>query len=219
MKKLLITAWVIFMFGLFLMFLHFPGGNFFLLLGTCILIIHSLIFLIKNFKKDLPSALLHISYSMITAYVLLRLLYRSFGPMILGYPSFFLFVLIVSILCFAIHINKKIAIKFPQILLYIYFVFFIVLSYTHSHRIYYFINLNTVMYEEERKSNFYAWDKYSWFLYISNLQDEALEANQNAQRAVEKYSKINPIDDSSRDMKLIMQHEKQIREKNWTTFR
>jgi hypothetical protein len=97
-------------------------------------------------------------------------------------------------------------------------VFFFIISFTHSDRIYYFFNLNTVLNGETRNTNYYSWDKYSWFLYIADKKNEALEANQNAQKAVEEYLKIIPDEEAVQYLTVIKQHGQQIQDKNWTSW-
>jgi len=70
-----------------------------------------------------------------------------------------------------------------------------------------------VLNSETRNTNYRAWDEYSWFLYISGKQDEAIEANQKAQKAAEERQNGRAV----QYLKEIKQHEQQIRNKNWTT--
>lgn len=218
MKKLLIIAWTIFIIGLAFRLLHYPGTAVISLLGTLLLVIHSIIYLVKNAKTNLPISFLHLSYSLATIYILFRFQYWPVGPIVLGYSLFFVIVLLVTISCFVLHITNKTPIKFSQIFLAIYFAFFFWLSFTHSDRIYYFFNLNTVINSESRNTNYYSWDKYSWFLYIAGKQDESIEANQNAQKAAEEYLKIIPGEEAIKYLTTIKQHGQQIRDKNWTSW-
>ncbi len=218
MKKLQIIAWTIFIIGLVFRLLHYPGTSIISILGTLLLIIHSIIYLVKNAKTNLPNSFLHLSYSLMTTYVLFRLQYWSFGPMILGYSLLFIIVLLLTITCFILHITNQTKFKLPQIFLIMYFIFFFILSFTHSDRIYYFIKLNTVLNAESRTTNYYSWDKYSWFLYIADKQNEAIEANQNAQKAAEEYLKIIQDEKAVQYLTLIKQHGQQIQDRNWTTY-
>jgi hypothetical protein len=218
MKKLQIIAWTIFIIGLVFRLLHYPGTAVLALLGTLLLLIHSIIYIAKNAKTNLPNSFLHLSYTLATIYILFRLQYWPVGPMILGYSLFFIFVLLVTISCFVLLITNKTPFKFPQVFLVVYFVFFFVLSFTHSDRIYYFFNLNTVLNGESRNTNYQSWDKYSWFLYIADKQDEAIEANQNAQKAVEEYLKLIPDEEAKQYLTVIKQHGQQIQDNNWTSW-
>ena len=215
MKKMQIIAWTSFLIGLVFKLFHLSGGGIILLLGTLLLLIHSIVYLFKNAKTNLPISFLHLSYSFLTTYALFRVQYWSCGPRIFGFPLLFIIALVVVLICFILHFKNN---KLPQIFLFVYFVFFIVLSYTHSDRIFYFCNLNTVLYSETRNTNYWAWDKYSWFLYIADKQDEAIEANKKAQKAVEEQLKIIQDTEAVQYLPIIKHHEKLIKEKNWTTY-
>jgi len=216
MKKMQIIALITFLLGVVFKLLHYPGGALILLLGTLLFFVHSIIYLFKNAKTNLPMSFLHLSYSFLTMYLLFRFQYWSCGPRIFGSPLLFLIVLFVTLTCFVLLFKNKSQFKFSQIFLIVYFAFFWVLSYIHSDRIYYFFNLNTVLNSEARETNYNSWDRYSWFLYIANKQDEALEANHKAQKAVEEYLKITSDSNAVYDLGLIKQHEQQIRDKSWT---
>lgn len=218
MKKLLLIAWVMFIIGLFFRLLHYPGASVILVLGTLLHIIHSVIYLAQNAKSNLVMSFLHLSYASITTYILFRLQYWPGGPMIMGFSLFFIIVLLITLYYFKLQLTSKVEFKLPQIFLVLYFVIFIALSFTHSYSIYYFMNLNPVLNGDSRNTDYYSWDKYSWFLYIANKQEEAIEANQNAQKAANEYLKIIPDPKTSQYLISIEQHGQQIRDKNWTAW-
>lgn len=147
-----------------------------------------------------------------------RLQYWPCGTVILGCPLLFIMVLLLTISYFVLLFTVKTKLKFPQIFLIVYFVFSLVLSYTHSDRIYYFFNLNSVLNEESRNTNYHSWDKYSWFLYLAHKQDEAIEANQNAQKAAEEHLKIIPDRETLQYLTIIIQHRPQIQDENWPSW-
>lgn len=145
MKKLLISAWTIFAIGLVFRLLHFPLSALILILGTLLVFIHSISYISKNAKTNLASSLLHLSYALLTIYFLFRLQFWPVGPMILGCSSLFIIGLLVTIACFVLHTTRKIPFRFAQLFLAAYFVFFYVLSFTPAHKIYYFVNLSSVI--------------------------------------------------------------------------
>ena len=216
MKKMLIIAWTTFLLGIVFKLLHYPGAGLILSLGTLLFFVHSIIYLCKNAKTDLPMSFLHLSYSFLTMYVLFRLQYWFGGPRFLGFPLIFLVSFFVTLTSLVLLLKSKTKFKFPQIFLLAYFAFFLVLSYIHSDRIYYFFNLNTVLHSDARETNYNSWDRYSWFLYIVNKQDEALEANHKAQKIAEEHLKTTQNRMVVFDLELIKQHEQQIKDKNWT---
>ncbi|MEZ4805785.1 MAG: hypothetical protein R2852_09955, partial [Bacteroidia bacterium] len=107
--------------------------------------------------------------------------------MIVFFPLLLVIALIVVFNFLRLKFKEKTAFKRPELLLALYISFILLLSFTHSHKIYYFFNLNTILNEESRETNYMAWDKYSWFLYISNKQEEAIDANKKAKSAANKY--------------------------------
>lgn len=216
MKKLQITAWVLFIIGLIFRLLHYPGTGIISFLGTLLLLVHAIIYLVKNATTNLPTSFLHLSYSLITTYILFRFQYWSCGPMIMGYSSLFLIALIVAITYFVLHLKNKIQFKLPQIFLFLYFTFFYILSFTHSHSIYYFFHLNPVLYGEHRKTNYHIWDRYSWFLYIANKKEEALKANDEAEKALFEEAKEFP--EVMRDLDMIKEHRALMENNNLTTY-
>jgi hypothetical protein len=115
-------------------------------------------------------------------------------------------------------INKS-TIRFPQMILFTYIFSLSILAYMHSYRIYYFFSLNTLLNKEHNTINYKGWDKYSWFLYLADKKEEALEANQNAQNAIIESQKINAEDpDAAQFSPYIIQHEYDIKQENWTNY-
>jgi hypothetical protein len=218
MKKLLISAWTIFAIGLVFRLLHFPGSELISILGALLLFIHSSIYTARNAKTNLPSSLLHLSYAVLTIYFLFRLQFWPAGPIILGYPSLFIIGLLVTIACFVLHTTRKMPLKFAQIFLVAYFVLFFVLSFTPSYRIYYFVNLSNVVNGDTRNILYKSWDKYSWFLYLADEQDQAIEANLKAQKAAKQYLSMYQNEEALQYLNLIKQHGQQIADDNWTAF-
>jgi hypothetical protein len=180
MKKLLIIAWMTFVLGLLGKLFHIPGANIISILGTFLLLLHSIIFLIKNFKTGLTEALFYLSYSSVTLYVLIRIMHWPAGIKILGFYTLFLLPFFICIAYFTRIREFSQWRKIPNILLLLYFFFFFQLSFTHGYKIYYFFNLNTVLNGPQKVIRPEIWDDYSWFLYKANNKMEALQANQNA---------------------------------------
>lgn len=212
MKKFYLTSWIVFLLGLLFKFLHYPGGGILLTLGSLLLVIHCIIHFTKFAKTDLPLTLLYASIAFITVYLFGRLQYWAFAK------PFFLVAFLLSLATIILLFVKKVKFGFPQLFLIVYFVFFFIISYTASYRIYYFINLNTVLNSESRNTDYASWDKYSWFLYLQEKQEEAIEANTNAKNAVVAYLKISSDKEAEQFSKLIEQHEQQIQERSWVSY-
>jgi len=179
MKNFYIITWSLFFVGIVLKFLHITGANVLMLVSCVMLLIHSIIYLCKHVKTDYPKVLLYFSYTLLTIYVFGRICCFGFSK-----PVFWI-ALSCVIATLIVHLIKKKPFKVPQFMLVVYFVFFYVLSYTPSYKIHYVIKLNTVLNKERRDTDYYSWDKYSWFLHLRGLKEEALDANKKAQKAAE----------------------------------
>lgn len=80
------------------------------------------------------------------------------------------------------------------------------------------MTLNSVLNGESRNTDYRGWDKYSWFLYLDDKNDEALEANTNARDALNTYLKIIDDNEAAQFSNLIDRHNQQIRERNWSDY-
>ena len=183
MRVFYIISWSLFFIGVVFQFLHIPGGGIFPLLSCILLLIHNIIFLCKHVKTDFVKVLLYFSYTVLTIYVFGRLLYWGWANAI--FPIALLFVIFTLIM----YLIKEKPFKIPQIVLVVYFTFFLVFSYTPSYKIYYIVHLNTVLHKERRIFDYVSWDKYSWFLHLRGLKNEALEANKEAYQALKYCAK------------------------------
>ena len=94
----------------------------------------------------------------------------------------------------------------------------LIFSFIPSYSICYFFDLNEVINNENNKTNYFSWDKYSWFLYIRGEKKRALDANQKAIKAWENIDELNGATSSEfKDIPLVlMKYEKAIMEENWT---
>jgi hypothetical protein len=180
MKALKIIGAILFIIGITFKFLHWPFGSIIFILGTLLLFILGLIFLIQNIKKDSSRAWINFSFSLILIYVLFRFQYWPCGPRIVGYPLLFILVFTFSLLSVFKIFQSKSIIKFRSIFFLLTFISFNILSFVHSYSIYYLVNLNSITNASTRDLNYKSWDKFSWFLYIADRKGEALDANTKA---------------------------------------
>ncbi|MBO9701773.1 MAG: hypothetical protein J7604_16320 [Sporocytophaga sp.] len=218
MKIFQIISWTIFVIGVLFKLFHISGSSALLALSCLLLFIHSIIYLIQKLKTDLPISFLNLSLSLWAIYFLFRIQYWSVGIDIAGYKIMVLIPILSSIICLVLHTTKEVQVRFPQIVLFVCFAFSLVLSYTPSYKIYYIVNLNTILNEETRKTNYFAWDKYSWFLYISNQLEDAKVANDKAQQALDEYLMSNNDTEAVQYSEKIKQHKANISSKNWVEF-
>jgi hypothetical protein len=218
MKKLHVISWTIYILGLIFKLLHSPESGLLLVLGCFLLFIHSIIFLLKNAKTNLPDSLINLTFSFWLFYLLIRFQFWAFGPVIFNLPLIFIIPLLISLTCFILYWVKHIKVGLPQVIFTALFLFSVFISYTPSDSIYYFFNLNTVLNSERRNSDYHSWDKYSWFLYLDGKKERAIGANQNAQKAVAE-NLINPQNnDAVHYSTLIKQHGQQILKNNWVSY-
>jgi hypothetical protein len=129
MKKLHFIAWIITVIGYTLKVLHIPDASISIVLGTWILLIHGIIYLVKNAKTNLPTSALHLSVSLLLFYMMFKVMH---------FPGASLFIIFVIIALLAtvfgcvLLIRKKGEIKLPQILLVDYLALLIVLLLTFN---------------------------------------------------------------------------------------
>ena len=219
MKKLHIIAWIICLLGFVFKFPHYPGASLLMIFGVILLLIHCVLFFIKNKHEKLPEAFLHLALVVMTLYLICRLNFWNCGPMIMGFNLLFLISAGISIAALILNAGNTKALKLPQIILICYFLGFVWISFIHSDRIFYFFNLNEITHKENRIENYKSWDKYSWFLYIVNKQDEALEANRKAQRIIEEKLKAEQPEYLLNDLESIRKHNDLIKGRNWIDYR
>jgi len=212
MKKIYIISWSILLAGLILRILHLNGAGILMSLSGLLLLIHSLLYLIKHVKSNLPLSVLYLTFASITIYLIARLQYWSFGR------SIFIITCLFTLTYFIIYLVYKLRIQAVQIVLIGYLVLFEIISYIPSYTIYYYVNMNTLINKDSRRTDYYSWDKYSWFLYIRDRQKEAIEANINAQEAARLYLKKTHDEEAKLYLEIIKQHEQQIKDKTWTDF-
>jgi hypothetical protein len=212
MKKIYIISWIVLLTGLIFKFMHLPGAGILVSLCGLSLLIHSLIYLIRHAKSNLPLCFMYLTFTLITIYLIGRLQYWAFAK------PLFPIVCLITLAYFIIHLVYNSRFQLIQLLLIAYFAFFWIISYTPSYKIYYCVYLNTLLNKDSRNVDYRSWDKYSWFLYIRDKQDEAIEANKNAQNAIELYFKNTNDDEAKQYLTIIKQHEQEIRDKNWIDY-
>lgn len=219
MKKLEYISIATFLIGIIIKMLHWKAADITLLIGCSAFLIVSLTHFIKKISSNASNAFVHLSYSLWTIYLLFRLLYWPGGPiLILGMRLIFILPLVVSINSLILHILYKTKVGLPQIGLIIFTGFSIWLSYLQSYHVFYFFYLNPVVHHYTRESDAISWDRYSWFLYISNKDNEAVIANAFAIYALknsgDKYTEIEQLVIK----KLLDEHRYHIINKDWKSF-
>jgi len=82
-----------------------------------------------------------------------------------------------------------------------------------SHIKYYLINIK---WNQEIETDYYSWDKYSWFLYQNEHYNEALEASNHSLKIANQYAKLYG---ETEFITIIDNHGKMIKNKTWNKYR
>lgn len=215
-----IISWAISAAGFLFKLLHYPGGSLFFLLGTTLLLIHALVYLVKHYKDNLTQALINASIALWMIYILYRIQFWS-GAQSIYWAAFALSVGTLSY-CF----TKKSGYNVKFMFFMAAFLLGAMLGFTGSYKIHSFVNLNPIFYSKGRTENYYLWDKQSWFYYLAGKEEEALEANEMALSALQRmadsdddrysshYFEINDISIQV----LLEQRKQQIKDRSWERF-
>lgn len=212
MKGILIASGSIFLIASIFRLLHWPFASILVILSFLLILIFAVI---NSFSKkeiwkiDILGGWIINSWAL---YILFRYLYWYSGPSIIGFNAMFLVTLILTIIYLSTRKKNAISKTFITISL-IGFIF----SFIPSYSICYFFELNEIINKENNNTNYYSWDKYSWFLYIRGEKKRALDANQKAIKAWKNIDKMNSGPNSVfTDIPLILlNHEKAIINENW----
>jgi hypothetical protein len=90
-------------------------------------------------------------------------------------------------------------------------------SFVPSYATCYVFDLNQVLNKRGNETNYYSWDKYSWFLYIRGQDEKAIQANQNAIDAWYKSKERFELNDSDTlHLKMLEEHKEGIKNHTWT---
>lgn len=147
-----------------------------------------------------------------TVYLLERIQFWNIFTLL--FPLALLFSLIYLI----IFIRSKEKFSKDQLIIILYFVFSYFVFFIPAHKIFYVEHLNSFLNEDSRRTDYFNWDKYSWFLYRYGMQKEALEANTNAKNAIDEMQKIHEDNKAEEYLTILKKHEQQILENNWTEY-
>lgn len=207
MKKAEIIIYGLFLVGIILKLLRLPFHTVFLLSTILSLLVYYFYCLIAK-KKEHYSTLTGLVTALWLFYLLSILKFFSFQN-IVGIVTVCVSVAIVYVLIK----NKKAQTSNAKLFIVVICatLFFKMLP---SHYTYYLVGIK---YNYRLTTDYFALDKYSWFLYNADKHSEAIEINKQAQIAVEKSLK-NPQGDEAEYSVLIKKHESEILNKNWKTY-
>lgn len=208
MKKIEILLYSLYASGIVYKLFKMPMHTVFILLILLILVIYYTSCLISK-KKDLLSTL--------TGFVTVLWLFCFLA--ILKHFSFLNIVYIVSLVSSAmllllLYKNKKM-ISGNSIFCAVIIVVSIFFKLLPNCDTYYLTNIK---FNHEIETDYFSWDKYSWFLYNDGKENEALQANKNAQNAVEKSLQNPKYGDEKEYQAFIKKHQLMIRNKTWEKY-
>lgn len=182
-----------------------------MVLGVLLLLIHCIIYFIKNVSKDLPSSIFHFSCLFWSIYLFFRIQYLSYSGLI------FTISLLTTLTYITLHIIKKEKFRLPHIIFTLYVGLSIIVFFTSAHKIYYVFNYS-ILNGNTENIYFEKWDKYSWFLYSAGKKNEALEANTNAQKSLKNAKNTISRGEQQEYAEMLQKHQTYIIENNWVDY-
>ena len=190
MKGLLYSSAIFFALAIIFRLYHLPFGSLLPIISCLLLFIFAVINSIR--AKQLGSLNAFGGWVLFawSLYILFKYMYWNMGMFILGFSVFFLLVFALTILY--VITNAKRWSKGVLIVSILGLVYSFVPAYVSC----YFFDLNEVINKEYNEINYASWDQYSWFLFQSGKNEEALEANQQAMKACQKAGEVNRLSES-----------------------
>jgi len=167
MKKFWILFYTLFLLGFGLKFFHIHYNALFMLLGAGCILISSIIYLFQKEKRI--EGLLHFSTGIWLVVLLISLKFFAFG-----FWAFILAIIISNVLLVVYYRNKM---MHRLHLFFVAMVLALVFYFIPTDNRYYILNIK---WNYEIESDYYTWDKYSWFLYQNGEYNEAEKASEKA---------------------------------------
>ncbi len=192
--------------------MHFPFNNITKIVGSALIFMHGFTYVFIKAKENIASATVPLAGSFWATYILFKVMYWSIAL------QFFYVALLVSLACLVLHIVYKTNFHLGHGLLIGLSVLSIAFSFVHSNRIFYFFQLNDVINSASKEYNYEAWDKYSWFSYLADDKEEAMQANEKAQTALARSIKRDGFNVDFQYMETIEKHKESILAQNWSSF-
>jgi hypothetical protein len=215
MPRPLLIAYLLFLIGIGFKIFWLPFASLLLVLGTTISLVYSLIYWIKNFKTNVLHGLFYVAVAVNLLYVTFRVQYWPIGRNSFGLSYVFIFVISASLAYILVFFIKKQRVNTRFVVLLSLFIGTFYLTAVPAHQVHSTLYLNNLTYDESRKTNFIQWDYYSWFLYVSDAFDEALDANQKAQQALKKVLEKDSSELLLQNQRQLEEVENMIRTRSW----
>lgn len=200
MKKLQIIAYAIFLIGLILKFFHFPKNTIIIIIGVFLML---LVNFITAFNKKLDKRHVINDFA-ITFWFILMLFTVKFWPFA---NQLVLITCLLTIISIVYSYKSK---KLNELkLLFISSLICLTFYFMPTDIRYYLISIK---WNQEIETDYYSWDKYSWFLYQNGHYEEALETSNHAYKIANQYAnRYNEVE----FIKIIANHNKKIINKTW----
>lgn len=199
MNKIFKVSIIIFLFGFFLKFFHTHYNAIIMMVALFLMLIVNIVSCFKT-KQEKVNNLIGFA----TTFWLTALLFIvKFWPFPVIIMSFALLLTLVALYLSFKENNWK---QYRLILLSacLSITFFVMPTDTR----YYLISIK---WNYKVESDYFSWDKYSWFLYKNNKQEESLKASNRALDIVKQTNESEWI-------KVITNHNTRIKDKNWQKF-
>lgn len=204
--------------GILLRLIDFSYSGLIMCVGILLLIVFTVINAIKNLKSDIESVMLSTVTVLWSVYLFERFFFFDFLPSLMGINPLFFLSLILSVFYIVKFGRNRMIVSLERIFFYTFFLTSVALSFVHSDRIFYMIKLNELTQVENRKSNYYDWDRYSWFLYLADKKTEAMEANSKVLEIVNKEIVETKNLALKRDLEFFENRRKRIATNTWNDF-
>ena len=200
MKKVQIIAYGIFLIGLILKFFHFPKNTIIIMIGVLLML---LVNFITAFNKKYDK--LHVINGFaITFWFILILFTVKFWPLDNQLLLITRLLTIISIV-YSYKSKKLNELKLLFISCLLCLTFYMMPTDIRYHLI-------SIKWNQEIETDYYSWDKYSWFLYQNGHYDEALKTSNHASEIANQYANIyNEVE----FVEIIANHNKNIKNRTW----
>lgn len=209
MKKAEIFIYSLYLIGLILKLFRLPYHTIFILVSLLIITTYYTYCIISK-KKELYSTLTGLLTAVWLFYLLSILKFFSF----VGIVS--LVTVCLSGILFIVLVKNKKIITANSIFCAVIITITVFFKILPAHYTYYLFGIK---FNYRIEKDYFTLDKYSWFLYNADKQTEAIEANKQAQKAVEISLKNPEQGDEEEYSILIKKHESDILNKNWKNYR
>jgi len=209
MKKLLIISAVLFAGSIIMQFSNIPGHSLCILLSILLLLIHNVLYFIKNIRTRPDRVFAFLTITAFAYYLFTRFYFWASSGIVL------IIAMLLLLTWFGFHFFKKASFSILQTILVSSFVLVFATSFVHADRIFYIFN-SPYLKESTASENYERWYRYSWFLYHAGKYDEAEAANETALKGVQELLEEDQSNEILRATEnLLLIFGEKIRTRTW----